>query len=438
MTLIRREAKRNEAVSERFGIPFGYPHIVGAYLAVNAVPDTWMLVDSADCATLRAEIIHDNHDWNSTLIAEDGRYRIAATGVCPHSIALDRYAELKENIAAIGDAPGAFLFVYPAPVTAIVGIDYSVVINQLQDKMNLKALSVSPVDAVGDWLTGYAYIMEVIARELELPTVPKQDDSVALVGYFWDRSEADHEASLAQVTRLVEALDLEVSTVWFCGKDTTDLQQVASASTIIELPYAGRAGQILAERTDAKLVKAPGLPIGLDGTFKWLETLGELTGRQRQAQAFIQEHAPVAYQKVTKAVLHHFVGKDFMVCTEPHLCTGICAMLKEFGANVRLAAPAGATAGNLAEYAEQVLENSSLEVVGTEITRTAEHCSLPVLIGNERAIASAGPMPMAIVPLGFQSGGTHYLHDTPFLGLAGTYSLIDRIANAVNLAIMRP
>jgi nitrogenase molybdenum-iron protein alpha/beta subunit len=437
MTVIRHESKKNKAVSDRFGIPFGYPHIVGTYLAINAVPDIWMLVDSADCATLRAEIIHDNHDWNSTLISEDGHYRIAATGVCPHSIALDRYDDLRENIAAIGNAPGSFLFVYPAPVTAIVGIDYSVVIKQLQGQMNLKAITVSPVDAVGDWLTGYAHIMEVLAREVELPDSQLDEDAVALVGYLWDRNEGDHRASLAELRGLMDALDLDVASVWFSGRDTTALQEVARAGTIVELPYAGRAAEILAERTGARVVKAPGLPIGLDGTFSWMEKMGELTGRSGQARAFIEAQAPAAYQKVTKAVLHHFVGKDFMIATEPHVCTGVAAMVREFGGNVRLAAPAGKTVGDLTRFAEQVLQDSSLEVVGTELTRTAEHCSLPVLIGNVRAIASAGPMPIVVVPLGFQSGGTHYLHDTPFLGLAGTYSLIDRIANAVNLAIMR-
>ena len=420
----------------RFGIPFGYPSVVGAYLAVNAVPDTWMLVDSADCATLRAELIHDNHDWHSTLITVDGRYRIASSGVCPNTIALGRNEELADQIAEIGKSPGAFLFVYPAPVTAIVGLDYSVIINEVADRLAMKALAFSPVEAVGDWLIGYAHMMETVARHIELPEVKPVPDTMAFVGYFWDRNEGDHEGSVGELKKLARVLGLEVSSVWFSGVCTDELKRVATASIIVELPYAGKAAAILAERTGARVVKA-GLPTGLQGTFDWLEQLGEATGRSDKARAFIAREAPRYYDRVAKPVLEHFMGKDFMIATEANLAIAMGRLVTEFGGHIRLLGLAGGTDSEIPFVAEKILPKTTIEGLGSAITRLAEHSSQPLLIGNEQAIATVGAPDLHVVPMGFQSGGSHFLYDAPFLGLGGTLSLIDRIGNARNLSALR-
>ncbi len=421
---------------QRFGIPFGYPSVVGAYLAVNAVPDTWMLVDSADCATLRAELIHDNHDWHSSLITVDGRYRIASSGVCPNTVALGRNEGLAAQIEQIGKSPGSFLFVYPAPVTAIVGLDYNVVINEVADRLAMKALAFSPVEAVGDWLIGYALMMETIARHIELPDVKPVPDTVAFVGYLWDRNEGDHEGSVRELKTLVRALGLEVSSVWFSGVPTEDLSRVATASIIVELPYAGKAASILAERTGARVIKA-GLPTGLQGTFDWMERLGEATGRSAKARAFIERSGPRFYDRVAKSVLEHFVGKDFMIATEANLAIGLGSLVAEFGGQVRLLGLAGGTESEIPFAAETVLRKTTLEALGSAVTRLAEHSSQPLLIGNEQAIATVGYPDLPVVPMGFQSGGSHFLYDAPFLGLGGALSLIDRIGNTRNLMVLR-
>ncbi|MBM4354969.1 MAG: hypothetical protein FJ109_14480 [Deltaproteobacteria bacterium] len=190
-------------VLTEYGIRFGYPRVLGAYLGVNAVPDIWMLVDSADCATLRAEMIQDNHDWNSTLLSADGRHRIANTGLCPESVVLDRRELMAAQMMAIGRQPGSMLLAYPSAVASMVGVDYDSIYRRVEDRMGMPVVTIRPVEALGDWCSGYAQVMEAVAQNVKLPEVGRRPGAVAIVGYLWDRSEGDHEANVAELGRML-------------------------------------------------------------------------------------------------------------------------------------------------------------------------------------------------------------------------------------------
>lgn len=422
---------------EQFAAPFGYPRILGTYVAVNAVPDLWMLVDSADCSTLRAEIVQDNHDWNSTLITQEGSYRIASSGVCPNTIVLDRRQDLGELLQVVASGDGALLLVCPAPVTALVGVDYRHIVAGLEDKLKSKILVVDPVDSVGDWVAGYIQITELLAEHVELPPPDPEEGKVALVGYLWDRGEGDHVASVSELKGLLAAIGVETTSVWLSGEPTASLASVAKAATIIALPYAGRAAGILAKRTGARVISA-GLPVGLAGTVSWLEHIGEQLGRSTAAANVVARMAPGYYRKLAKAVARHFVNREFAICAESRLAVGLADMVREFGSRVALMAVTGPLSAKDADLADVVLQDGNMAAIRNELVRLADSAELdPVLIGNERAIAAVDSDRMVVVPIGFQSAGIHHLHDTPFLGFSGTLSLVDRIVNAIALAEIR-
>jgi nitrogenase molybdenum-iron protein alpha/beta subunit len=420
---------------DRFGAPFGYPRVLGAYLAVNAIPDTWMVVDSADCATLRAEIIQDNHDWLATLITEDGHYRIASTGVCPHTIVLDRRDMLAEQFAVVAKERGAFMFIYPAPVTALVGVDYRNVLASIEIPEETTALVVDPVDSVGNWVSGYSHMMELVATHLPLPEVPgKRKGTVALVGYLWDRNEADHEASVEELKLLLSQVGLETTSVWLSGCPTADLQRVVEAETILALPYGRGAAQILGSRTGARVVDVD-LPIGLDATVAWVESLVAELGLPSTALAAMEVNAAEAYRRASKAVMRHLVDRTFAICTESLLGARIAAMVLEMGGDVQLLATAGEELSEAdSRLAHVVLENPTMERVAAALRDVADNAQgWPVLIGSERGLAAVEPGRFAVVPMGFQAGGTHHLFSAPFVGFAGALSLLDRIGNAIAL-----
>ncbi len=420
--------------SDPFGAPFGYPRVLGAYLAVNAVPDTWMMVDSADCATLRAEIVQDNHDWLGTLITESGHYRIASSGVCPHTIVLDRRDVLAEQFSVVAREGGQFLFVYPAPVTALVGIDYRSILAGVDIPEETIALVVDPVDSVGNWVAGYSHMMALMAQHLPLPERTRPDPgTVALVGYLWDRNEADHEASVAELKGLLAGLGLTTTAVWFSGEPCEQLQRVAQAQTILSLPYGRDAARILAARTGARLVEVS-LPVGLEGSVAWVESLAQALSLGRPSLIAMQEAARRSYLRASKAVMRHIANRTFAIATEATLAAGLAEMVQEMGGDVALLATAGEPLQDGVAKGAVLLENGTMAQVTRALEGVAETADgWPVLLGCERGIAAAPAGRYAVVPIGFQGGGIHHLYPTPFLGFGGALSLLDRIGNAIAL-----
>ena len=66
-----------------FTIPFNFaaPYLDGVYLAVNAVPDAYLVYDAHDCGYYKAEKIAGNHDLFSNLLRWDQANRIMRTNV---------------------------------------------------------------------------------------------------------------------------------------------------------------------------------------------------------------------------------------------------------------------------------------------------------------------------------------------------------------------
>jgi len=80
------------ASAPRTGTPTNFPGMLGVYLAVNAVPDLFALVDGPDCALYKAHFIHGRHDWESTLLRADGRHRVGEHGRRPRTLAEAEHA----------------------------------------------------------------------------------------------------------------------------------------------------------------------------------------------------------------------------------------------------------------------------------------------------------------------------------------------------------
>lgn len=409
------------------------PFMVGVYLAVNAVRDAFLLVDGPDCAHMKTQYVQGNHDWLSTLTDIGGRHRVANTAAHPFRMAASRETELVAALRRIAAHPGAgAVLVCPMPMAAITGVDYDRLAREARGEGPAPVLAVPGRSLSGDWLSGYALALEALARELDLAPAPRPS-TVAIVGYLWDRNEGDHEANVAELRRLLEGLGLELCSTWLSGGAVADLRRAAEASLVVSLPYARRAARRLGRRLGVPVVETA-LPLGLDGTTRWLRAVAAAAGVEDRVEPLVEAELTRVVPRLEWVVPAVFVHRTVAFVSDPHLLDGLLGLIEELGCRrgpIVVTARA-AHAPHLAERAEEL----GLLFEPTRV-RATEHLGKPVESGEVDLLVtnSLGVHHMAgrtpVVELGYPSFFTHALFDRPFLGYRGALSLADRMANAL-------
>lgn len=325
------------APAPRLGTPANFPSMLGVYLAVNAVPDVYVLVDGPDCALYKAHYVHGRHDFESTLLRSDGRHRVAFTNVCARGVVREHDAVLAAAIRRLDALPDcAAVMATALPMCSITGIDYGRVTRALAPGLKGAAFDAPPGSLVGDWLDGYASALTALAKSLRLEPGRARPGTVAFVGHLMDRNEADRRADVRELERLAAGLDLECVSVWLSGRPYAELRRVEEAETIVSLPYARGAARLIAERVGARLIEAP-LPFGLPKTAELVRALGAAAGRAGRAEAFVAAEQARVVPRFRWVLPHLFVGKRAAFAGDPHLFAGFADVAADAGLELRAA-----------------------------------------------------------------------------------------------------
>jgi nitrogenase molybdenum-iron protein alpha/beta subunit len=229
---------------EDFSMRVAYPYLLGVYLGVNAVRDAYLVVEGPDCAYMKTQYIQGNHDWLSTLTSVSGYHRVANTALHPSMMTASREKPLGEMLRRVAAHPGTGgTLLTTMPMAAITGADYDRLCREVARETRKDVVHVPGRSLSGDWLDGYERTLEALARQLDLSGGRRRSRQVAIVGYLFDRNEADHTANLRVLREMCEALGLELVAVWLSGGSWSALRDVRQAGTILSLPYGRAAGR---------------------------------------------------------------------------------------------------------------------------------------------------------------------------------------------------
>jgi nitrogenase molybdenum-iron protein alpha/beta subunit len=407
--------------------PLVLSYLTGVNLAVNALRDVYLLVDGPNCVFFRTAQIQGNHDWNSTLVSCSGLHRVVDTDCTTERAAAGDDRLLISRLREVDARPECGLILLCAmSMVVATGRQYDKLLRDLEGQLCKPVVFVPPGSLEGDWLLGYSRTLAALANGITLDDgTERHEDRVAVVGYLWDRNEADHRANLAELRRLLDGLGLGLCSCWLSGGTLVELAAVSQAGTIISLPYGREAARILAGRTRARLVECS-LPVGLDGTGAFLRTVGDALGRSEQAGALVERELAETVPKLQWILPHSLLNQAVVVMGDPHLAQALAGMAAESGCRVVLKTALGSytEAGPDPEELREKLED--LRAAG----------SLDLGITNSMGLALLGALPgiVPFVELGFPSHHTHALHDEPYLGYRGTLKLVERMANAISHA----
>ena len=434
-------------VDESRTLRCNFPASVGQLLAVNAVPDAFLLLDGPSCGFHKGELIAGNHDLTSSLLDAAGDHRICTTDTDVNNIARDRREVIAGRMDALRHHPDAGVVLISAlPMATVVGTQYDAMIGELSSSDGaapVHRVPIEPFDA--DWLEAYAAVLDLLAAELDLGEAAPSQDRVVVVGGLVDRNEADRRADRAEIADLLSGMGLEtVALLPGSGGFAGDLRRAAEAGVVVSLPYGGAGARTLASRLDAILIETD-LPVGLEDTTRWLRAIGRATGREGAAEALTERRLARTVPALEWVVPHHLLHRRLAFVGDPFLCAGLTGMGRELGFDVAEAFLLGK------ERHREALVNPGALPEATHwqppaglVTRRlrelhADH-PLDLVISNTHYLHLARAADLPFLDLGFPNALTHHLTPAPTLGYTGALHLAERLMNRLALfdSLSRP
>ncbi len=414
----------------------------GLFLAVNALPDSCLVLDCPSCGYDKPGKTGVNHDFASTLVQGSGRHRVFFSRLESDDLVMGSEDKLKRRIKAIAaELKPPLILVTQSSIVLLMGADTEAAVAELESETGA-AIAVVPSDTLsGDWLAGYAAAMETVAKKLPLTNDPSAaPDSAAIVGYLMDRLEEDQQSNLRELRRLFDALSIDLNTIMFDGTPFTALSGAAKYGRIISFPYGEKAAGVIGARLGVSPVSTE-LPIGLEGATRFMRFLGGLFGREKEAEVFIEKELETIVPRLEWIVRRMFANRNVAIAADPHTAPGLAAYLAELGMNVRAVAlrsrnnsdsskteEALKTAGQSA----QIIVDPAfpeLEALWCGL-KSAEKLDFIIGTGSERDAAKSVAAPF--LELGYPSYVRHALFDAPWLGFRGALKLADSIFNLLN------
>jgi nitrogenase molybdenum-iron protein alpha/beta subunit len=424
--------------AEDFSPPLRFPFLLGVYMATNAIPDAYTVVDGPDCLFFKTEYLHGKHDVRSTLLDVFGNHRICLTNVNAGNVAKSHGDAVLRKIRQIDALPGSgVIFVSSLPMVTIIGTQYDTLVREAQPSTSARLIDCPGRSLQGDWLSGYSDMLVALASNIDTSGGEPDPRKVAIVGNLMDRTEGDHAANVRELERIVAALGLQLVTVWLGNQPYEQLSQVRDAGTILALPLGKKAAAVLATRTGAKVIDVQA-PFGLTRTRRMIERLAQATGTEAAAEAFVEAELRELVPRMEWVVPHVFLGKKIGFCAPPDLFGGFLQIVQDLGAEVtHLSAPCFGNhlTEDLSEDCDAFPEplfspkNRAVEAAVMHLRDTRTDLLLCNTVLRQQIEPRLPELP--ILEFGFPSFFDHALADRPFLGFRGWISFVDRMANAL-------
>lgn len=431
------DASAGARAHERFDLPFRYPYHLGLYMAVNAIPGCYVVIDGPDCLYRKAEWIHGKHDLCSDLLDVEARHRVVPTMMHAGELIKAKGDEVRARLRRVAQLPEAeLMLVNSMPHVQIIGTQYDKVIAELEPEIELPIIEVPSRALEGDWLDGYAEVLTSLATRLPLARGPGLvREHVAIIGLLMDRTEADQRANVDELERCVRALELEPVSTWLSARPRAALARAASASVLLALPHGRAAAEALARRTGATVVPIE-QPFGLRGTIRMIRALAQASGREQAGERFIEAELRRLLPRLEWLVPSVLLGRRVAFLGDPTLFDGLLDGLGELGVRVEyLCAPCVGRPEHGVSLNE--VEHGRLPPTWFGIPRTtvARHLRelnprLDLIIGGSELPARAEDIDHAdLFEFGYPCLYRHALFESPFLGFRGWAWFVQELAN---------
>ena len=422
---------------EAFEIPYhlANPYLDGAYLLVNAVPDTWLVYNAHDCGYYKAEKIAGNHDLFSDLLDWKGANRIVRTNLDMAEYVLGSDDRLSKKLLQVvaRHRPASIVVANSNPVV-VCGHDTAAVIRDLSASTGVPMIALPGHKTEQDHVTGYYDALRGVL-ELLRPRGKRRRRKgpvVWIVGYLFGRREGDDLGNVVELRRLLRGIGARVVEVIPDGSPLRHLRRLAPPDLVVDLS-AGECGAVeLAECWDAGYLSTD-LPLGIDASERWLRGIAARLGLQQPAEEFIARELAELLEQLEWITPRFFAGRSTVVVADRLLLHPLGKFLEELGFLVTAvgcssgpgsgSSTRGETAGGWANLPERIGE------VRLFLKRAHASGELDVLVANSIICQLVGDLPLVFLELGYPANYFHCLRHSPYLGFQGVRVLVERLVN---------
>ncbi len=413
----------------------------GVSVGVHAIPDAFLLMHTGVGCKYKAASQIANHDWQRHPNRREGWTEVGDRALIEGSAG--RIGPYARSWAARRD-PGVMVMV-TSTFLEMTGEDFSGAVRSAERDLDCPILQIATPGFDGDLYAGFARLVAAVAGQVDWTAQQTRADEVGLLGYFFDRYEADHLGNLQQLRFLLNGIGLKLGPVLLSGRPYPDLLRIARSGHLLRLPYMAPVGPALAAACPRPIHEVD-LPFGLSGTAAWLRAVARSTGidNTTRLERFIQAQIEHARPELAK-VSDRFRGLPVALFAETPLAAGLCCLLLEMGLRPRLVGLRDATLGGRPAFEAtveraglevpaglEILEHPSLLQVSAKLERGARAGELGLVIGSavernlmERERGRAG----AFIEIGFPSTHFHATRAEPFMGFGGAVAFAQRVIN---------
>lgn len=428
-------------MSTRTHLPLTPTFLDGLLLLANAVPDTSLVIDCANCGSDKFAMVAAQHDTMSSLSRGDRNLRVRYSDLKANDMIMGTERRVRQSVIDLmGSHHPSLVFLVQSSAVQLIGTDVVRLADDLESELKLPIAVVPPQPLSGDFLDGFASALEALARKMPLSETETSSGRVGLVGNLFERFEADAVANVGELRRLIEGLGFEPGAVWLDGRDTRGLADVARDGTLLAFPEGVRAATALAARTGAKVVEAP-VPIGLDGTVRFLEGVGERLGAADRVKPLVTRELEAVVPRLEKAVHRSFLHRCVAVVAPPAEAVSLASYLDELGMVVKLVvvlARRDAAAKRVGEtlaaagIGAEILPDPSFPLVEDAFRGLREAGSLDLVVGSGAARDAAKAQRIPYLEFMHPCYVRHALFDAPWVGFRGALWLADAMFNTLH------
>lgn len=413
----------------------------GVFLVLNGVSDLASVLDSPNCGEFKVAKTGIRQDLYSTIGSSGQLSRNQFTNLEFPDMTLGTASKVEEAIRQTNQNlnPGAIMVTSGSPIQ-LTGEYHEVEVRRLSEELKKPIFSFPSASLSGDFLDGFRDALVAVAAALPLDTSAKPEpDTVGIIGFPYLRNELDDVANVQELVRLLKGLGLRCTVVFPSGRTFADYGELSRVERIIGLPYGAEAAEYVGTRLGRPVLQLP-VPMGLDGTSRWLRAVAAFTGREQQAELLIEgelrQHTPL----LRRIVNTMFVHKRIVVAADPYLAHGLIPGLTEIGLEVAHLTIRTRHSQRLETVLPTIRAAAANLPIGQDLSipemqrvwaEQAEE-GVDLVIGSTLERASLGELEVPYLEMGFPCYVRHALYSAPWVGFQGLVWLADRTYNLLS------